>query len=66
MEIIIGILLAFCLLLLEKVLEIKEQLNKFEKEIKSINHDLNMVSKTMENMHKHEKAKESFKQILKG
>jgi hypothetical protein len=66
MEIIIGILLIFYLFLLEKVLEIKEQLNKFEKEIKSINHDLNMVSKTMENMHKHEKAKESFKQILKG
>jgi len=66
MEIIIGILLIFYLFLLEKVLEIKEQLNKFGKEIKSINHDLNMVSKTMENMHKHEKAKESSKQILKG
>lgn len=34
--------------------------------IESINHDLNMVSKTMENMHKHEKAKEFSKQILKG
>jgi hypothetical protein len=34
MEIIIGILLIFYLFLLEKVLEIKEQLNKFEKEIK--------------------------------
>jgi hypothetical protein len=33
MEIIIGILLIFYLLLLEKVLEIKEQLNKFEKEM---------------------------------
>ena len=66
MEIIIGILLIFYLFLLEKVLEIKKQLNKFEKEIKSINHDLNMVSKTMENMHKHEKAKELSKQILKG
>lgn len=66
MEIIIGILLIFYLFLLEKVLEMKEQLNKFGKEIKSINHDLNMVSKTMENMHKHEKAKESSKQILKG
>jgi hypothetical protein len=66
MEIIIGILLAFCLLLLEKVLDIKKQLTDFGKEIKSINHDLNMVSKTMENMHKHEKAKEFAKQILKG
>jgi hypothetical protein len=66
MEIIIGILLVFYLLLLEKVLEIKKQLNEFGKEIKSINHDLNVVSKTMENMHKHEKAKELCKQILKG
>jgi hypothetical protein len=66
MEIIIGILLAFCLLLLEKVLDIKKQLTDFGKEIKSINHDLNMVSKTMENIHKHEKAKEFTKQILKG
>lgn len=66
MEIIIGILLAFCLLLLEKVLDIKKQLTDFGKEIKSINHDLNMVSKTMENMHKHEKAKEFAKQILNG
>jgi hypothetical protein len=31
-----------------------------------MNDDLNMVSKTMENMHKHEKAKELSKQILKG
>jgi hypothetical protein len=30
--------------------------------IESMNHDLNMVSKTMENMHKHEKSK----QIIKG
>ncbi len=59
MEIIIGILLVFYLLLLEKVLEIKKQLDEFGKEIKSI-------SKTMENMHKHEKAKELCKQILKG
>jgi hypothetical protein len=34
--------------------------------LESMNHDLNMVSKTMENMHKHEKAKELAKQILKG
>jgi ethanolamine transporter EutH len=34
--------------------------------LKSMNDDLNMVSKTMENMHKYEKAKELAKQILKG
>ena len=34
--------------------------------LKSMNDDLNMVSKTMENMHKHEKAKELAKQIFKG
>jgi hypothetical protein len=33
--------------------------------LKSMNHDLNMVSKTMDNMHKDEKAK-NFKVILKG
>jgi hypothetical protein len=60
MEIIIGAFLAFCLLLLEKVLEMKDRLNNLEKDIKSIKHDLNMVSKTMENKHKNEK------QILKG
>jgi hypothetical protein len=31
-----------------------------------MNDDLNMVSKTMENMHKYEKQKELAKQILKG
>jgi len=60
MEIIIGAFLAFCLLLLEKVLEMKDRLNNLEKDIKSIKHDINMVSKTMENKHKNEK------QILKG
>jgi uncharacterized protein YoxC len=66
MELIIVILLVFYLLLLENVLKIKKQLDEIGEEIKSINHDLNMVSKTMENMHKHEKAKELSKQILKG
>jgi hypothetical protein len=34
--------------------------------LKSMNDDLNMVSKTMENMHKHEKQKELAKQIILG
>lgn len=66
MELIIVILLVFYLLLLENVLKIKKQLDEIGEEIKSINHDLNVISKTMENMHKHEKAKELRKQILKG
>jgi hypothetical protein len=66
MELIIVILLVFYLLLLENVLKIKKQLDEIGEEIKSINHDLNVISKTMENMHKDEKAKELRKQILKG
>jgi hypothetical protein len=42
------------------------RINHLEDLLKSMNDDLNMVSKTMENMHKHEKAKELSKQILKG
>ena len=66
MELIIVILLVFYLLLLENVLKIKKQLDEIGEEIKSINHDLNVISKTMENIHKDEKAKELCKQILKG
>jgi hypothetical protein len=62
MEIIIGILLVFYLLLLEKVLEMKDRIKDLEKIAKSINQDLNMISKTMENNQK----TESKKQILKG
>ena len=42
------------------------RISHLEDLLKSMNDDLNMVSKTMENMHKHEKAKELSKQILKG
>jgi hypothetical protein len=62
MEIIIGILLVFYLFLLEKVLEMKDRIKDLEKIAKSINQDLNMISKTMENKQK----TESKKQILKG
>jgi hypothetical protein len=62
MEIIIGILLVFYLFLLEKVLEMKDRIKDLEKIAKSINQDLNMISKTMENNQK----TESKKQILKG
>ena len=66
MEIIIGISFMFCLFLLGIILELKKQIKDMKTSLKSMNHDLNVVSKTMENMHKHEKAKELCKQILKG
>jgi uncharacterized protein YoxC len=60
------ILVGFCFFLLERVWKMKKKITDVEKVLKLINSDLNMVSKTMENMHKHEKAKELSKQILKG
>ena len=45
---------------------LRKKVEEMERIIKSMNDDLNMVSKTMDNMHKHEKAKELRKQILKG
>jgi hypothetical protein len=45
---------------------LRKKVEEMERIIKSMNDDLNMVSKTMDNMHKHEKAKELSKQILKG
>ena len=59
MEIIIGMLVGFYLFLLWKIKELT-------KHIKNIENDLYMISKTMENMHKHEKFKEFSKQILNG
>lgn len=42
------------------------RISHLEDLLKSMNDDLNMVSKTMENMHKYEKQKELAKQIFKG
>ena len=42
------------------------RISHLEDLLKSMNNDLNMVSKTMENMHKHEKQKELAKQIILG
>jgi len=66
MGIVVGILIGFCLFLLWGVRELKKQINNIETHLGKMEHDLNMVSKTMENMHKHEKAKEFAKQILNG
>lgn len=66
MELIMGLLCLFVAFLLYAIRNLQVQINRLESIVESINHDLNMVSKTMENMHKHEKAKELSKQILKG
>ena len=63
---IIGISVMFYLFLLGIIFELKKQIKDMKTSLKSMNHDLNVVSKTMENMHKREKAKELCKQILKG
>ena len=63
---ITGLLCLATSFLMYAVLKLHDRIEKLENTIKSMSHDLNMVSKTMENMHKHEKAKELSKQILKG
>ena len=66
MMLITGLLCLATSFLMYAVLKLHDRIEKLENTIKSMSHDLNMISKTMENMHKHEKAKELSKQILKG
>ena len=66
MMFIIGMLCLAVAGLMYLVLKLYQELSDMEDILRSMSHDLNMVSKTMENMHKHEKAKELSKQILKG
>ena len=63
MMLIICMLIGFCFFLLEGVWELKKQVADMEKILKSMNDDLNMVSKTMNNMHRDQQG---AKQILKG
>jgi hypothetical protein len=66
MMLITGLL---CLAMAGMMILVGHLLNRIshlEDLLKSMNDDLNMVSKTMENMHKYEKQKELAKQILKG
>jgi uncharacterized protein YoxC len=63
---ITGLLCLAIASLMYVVMMLFNKIRKMEEILKSVNHDLNMVSKTMDNMHKHEKAKELRKQILKG
>ena len=48
------------------VVKLYQELSDMEDILRSMSKDLNMVSKTMENMHKHEKQKELAKQIILG
>ena len=52
----VGLLCLAVSFLMYAVLKLYEKIEKMEEILKSINHDLNMVSKTMDNQ----------KQILKG
>jgi len=63
---IVGLLCLAVAGLMYSVMKLYEKISNMEDILKSMNDDLNMVSKTMENMHKHEKQKELAKQIILG
>ena len=66
MMFIIGMLCLAVAGLMYLVMKLYETISNMENILKSMNDDLNMVSKTMENMHQQEKQKERIKQLLKG
>ena len=66
MMFIIGMLCLAVAGLMYLVVRLYQELSDMEFILQSMSHDLNMVSKTMENMHKHEKQKELSKQIILG
>jgi hypothetical protein len=66
MMFVVGMLCLAVAGLIYLVMKLYETISNMKNILKSMNYDLNMVSKTMENMHKHEKQKELAKQILKG
>jgi hypothetical protein len=55
---IIGMLCLAVAGLMYLVIRLYQELSNMEDILLKMSHDLNMVSKTMENMHKHEKQKE--------
>ena len=63
---IIGMLCLAVAGLMYLVVRLYQELSDMEFILQSMSHDLNMISKTMENMHKHEKQKELSKQIILG
>jgi hypothetical protein len=63
---IIGMLCLAVAGLMYLVIRLYQELSNMKDILLKMSHDLNMVSKTMENMHKHEKQKELAKQIILG
>lgn len=63
MMFITGTLCLAVVLLMWVIKEMYSKIEKMEKILKSMNDDLNMVSKTMNNMHRDQQG---AKQILKG
>jgi uncharacterized protein (UPF0332 family) len=63
---IIGMLCLAVAGLMYLVIKLYQELSDMEDILLKMSNDLNMVSKTMENMHKHEKQKELAKQIILG
>ena len=63
---IIGMLCLAVAGLMYLVIKLYQELSDVEDILLKMSHDLNMVSKTMENMHQHEKQKELAKQIILG
>ena len=63
---IIGMLCLAVAVLMYLVVKLYQELSDIEDILLKMSNDLNMVSKTMENMHKHEKQKELAKQIILG
>jgi len=66
MMFIIGMLCLAVAGLMYLVIRLYQELSDMEDILLKMSHDLNMVSKTMENMHRHEKQKELAKQIILG
>ena len=66
MLLIVGLLCLAVAGLMYLVIRLYQELSDMEDILLKMSHDLNMVSKTMENMHQHEKQKELAKQIILG
>jgi hypothetical protein len=66
MVFVVGMLCLAVAGLMYLVIRLNDELSNMEDILKRMSYDLNMVSKTMENMHQYEKQKELAKQILKG
>lgn len=66
MMFIIGMLCLAVAGLMYLVIRLYQELSDMEDILLKMSRDLDMVSKTMENMYQQEKQKERIKQLLKG